>query len=229
MYNQLAESAGENVTRLGDIYGGASGGINAGYDAATANIADAYGSAQQQASDQMARLGIEDAAGQVLPSQALAQAQAISSLEQGRGSGLAATERYGASAGGFGSQMAQVAQQEGTEMNSAILASLQNRLNDSLAAEQAGASSGGGGGGMSVRDQLALREAYNRDVGGQLPLDERRFAFDVAQAAARPTNEFSEWKRNTFLELTLPQNGQKPIYTPDQATDYINNVELALG
>jgi hypothetical protein len=54
--------------------------------------------------------------------------------------------------------MAQVAQQQGTEMNAAILASLQNRLAESLAAEQTGGGGGGGGGGMSVRDQIALRE-----------------------------------------------------------------------
>jgi len=229
MYNQLGEQAGANVSRLEDIYSGAGEGINAGYDAATSNIQQAFGSAQQQAADQMARLGIEDAAGQVLPSQALAQAQAISSLEQGRGSGLSASERFGSSAGGFASQMAQTAQQQGTEMNSAILASLQNRLAESLAAEQSGGGGGGGGGGMSVSDQLRLREAYNQEVGGQLPLDERKFAFDVAQASAGNANDLSQWKRDTFLQLTLPQGGQKPLYTPEEATAYLNAVQSSIG
>lgn len=87
----------------------------------------------------MARLGIEDAASQILPTQALAQAEDISALEQGRGAGLSAAERYGASAGGFGSQMAQVAQQQGTEQNAAILQSLQRQLADSQLMETQGA------------------------------------------------------------------------------------------
>jgi hypothetical protein len=158
MYNALAGEAGANVGRIQDIYGGAGEGIGNVYDSATGNVADAYSSAQQQAADQMARLGIEAAAPAVIDPMALSQAQAVSGLEQGRASGQAAAERYGASAGGFGSQMAQVAQQQGTEMNAAILASLQNRLAESLAAEQTGGGGGGGGGGMSVRDQIALRE-----------------------------------------------------------------------
>jgi hypothetical protein len=147
MYNQLAEEAGANVERISGIYGGAGEGIGNVYDSATANVADAYGSAQQQAADQLARLGIEAAAPAVIDPMALSQAQAVSGLEQGRASGQAATERYGATAGGFGSQMAQVAQQQGTEMNAAILAALQQRLNDSILMEEQGrmASRGGGG------------------------------------------------------------------------------------
>lgn len=147
MYNQLAEQAGTNVERISDIYGGAGEGIGNVYDSATANVAGAYGSAQQQAADQLARLGIEAAAPSVINPMALSQAQAVSGLEQGRASGQAAAERYGASAGGFGSQMAQVAQQQGTEMNSAILAALQQRLNDSILMEEQGRMAGGGGGG----------------------------------------------------------------------------------
>jgi hypothetical protein len=225
MYNALGEEAGANVGRIQEIYGGAEQGIGNVYNSATGNVADAFGSAQQQAADQMARLGIEAAAPAVIDPMALAQAQAVSGLEQGRASGQAAAQRFGASAGGFGSQMAQVAQQQGTEMNAAILASLQNRLMDSLAAEQSGG--GGGGGGMSVRDQLALREAF--ESRGQLPLDERKFAFDVAQAAARPANEYSQWQRDKFVELTTPQRGQKPLFTPEEAQAYLNAVESSLG
>lgn len=144
MYNQLAGQAGENVGRIQDIYGGATAGIEAGYGSAAENIAQAYQSAQQQAADQMARLGIEEAAGQVLPSQALSQAEAVAGLEAGRAGGLSAAERYGASGAQFGSEMAQVAQQQGTEMNAAILAALQNRLNESLLAEAQGRATASG-------------------------------------------------------------------------------------
>lgn len=161
MYNQLAEQAGANVGRIEDIYGGAQEGIGGVYDSATGNVQQAFSSAQQQAADQLARLGIEAAAPTVIDPMALAQAQAVSGLEQGRASGQAAAERYGASAGGFGSQMAQVAQQQGTEMNAAILAALQNRLADSILMEEQGrmaARSGGGGsaGGLTPYQQAQL-------------------------------------------------------------------------
>jgi hypothetical protein len=165
MYNQLGEQAGANVGRIQDIYGGAQTGVGDIYDSATGNIEQAYSSAQQQAADQMARLGIEAAAPAVADPMALSQAQAVSGLETGRAGGLSALERYGATASDFGSQMAQTAQQQGTEMNAAILASLQNRLAESLAAEQSG---GGGGGGrsMSVSDMLKLDEARERFITG---------------------------------------------------------------
>ena len=224
MYNALGEEAGANVGRIQDIYGGASEGIGDVYGSAIGNVGDAYGSAQQQAADQLARLGIEAAAPAVINPMALSQAEAISQLEQGQAGGQAATERFGSAASGFGSQMAQVAQQQGTEMNAAILASLQNRLMDSLAAEQQGGG-GGGGGGMSVRDQLALREAYNRDVLGQMPLEEREFALREAQALADPVLSRSQRNRDLFLELTLPQDGQKPLMTDIEAEDYIRALE----
>jgi hypothetical protein len=213
MYNALAEEAGANVGRIQDIYGGAGQGIGSVYDSAAGNVADAYGSAQQQAADQMARLGIEAAAPAVINPMALSQAQAVSGLEQGRASGQAAAERYGASAGGFGSQMAQVAQQQGTEMNAAILASLQNRLAESLAAEQTGGG-GGGGGGMSVSDMLKLREAYGQDVLGELPLEERKFAAERADAIIR--NSRSDEEAFNALVLPNPDTG-KPLMTPDEA------------
>ena len=131
MYKQLADSAGQNAEQIQGTYDTAIQGIGAGYDTAAQNVNDAYLSGQQQSADQMARLGIEAAAPAILPTQALAQGQAISNLEQGRGSGLAAANRYGATAGGFGQQMAQVAQQQGVEQNSSLLNSLQSRLSDS--------------------------------------------------------------------------------------------------
>ena len=178
MYNQLAEQAGANVERISGIYGGAGEGIGNVYDSATANVAGAFGSAQQQAADQLARLGIEAAAPTVIDPMALSQAQAVSGLEQGRASGQAAAQRYGATAGGFGSQMAQVAQQQGTEMNAAILAALQQRLNESLLMEEQGRASGGGGGGgrdpmRSAMDFLELQQMIEAPGAAQRELDMR--------------------------------------------------------
>jgi hypothetical protein len=179
MYDALGDEAAANVGRIEDIYGGAQAGIGDVYESAAANTADAYGSSQQQAADQLARLGIEAAAPAVVNPMALSQAEALSGLEAGRAGGEAATERYGASAGGFGSQMAQVAQQQGTEMNSAILAALQNRLNESLLMEeqgrQAAASSGGGGQSAvdAAMDYLRLQEMFNAPAMAQQELQLR--------------------------------------------------------
>jgi hypothetical protein len=128
MYSAAADRAGENVSRLGDIYGSAQAGIGAAYDTGTGNIEDAYASAQQQAADQMARLGIEAAAPTVIDPMALSQAESVSGLETGRAAGLSAANRYGATAQDFSSQMAQVLQQEGLGNNQALLAALQGRL-----------------------------------------------------------------------------------------------------
>ena len=187
MYNQLGESAGENVARLEDIYGGAQAGIGDIYGSAAANTADAYGSSQQQAADQLARLGIEAAAPAVVDPMALSQAEALSGLEAGKAGGQAAAERYGATAGGFGSQMAQVAQQQGTEMNSAVLAALQNRLNDTLLMEEQGrqaAASGGGGADpmSSAMDYLRLQEMFYAPQ-----VAEQEMQFKAAQIAADNT------------------------------------------
>lgn len=187
MYNQLGESAGENVARLEDIYGGAQTGIGDVYGSAAANTADAYGSSQQQAADQLARLGIEAAAPAVVNPMALSQAEALSGLEAGKASGQAAAERYGATAGGFGSQMAQVAQQQGTEMNAAVLNALQNRLNETLLMEeqgrQAAASGGGGADPMSSAMQfLKLQEMFNAPAVAQ-----QEMQFKAAQIAADNT------------------------------------------
>lgn len=128
MYAAAADRAGENVARLGDIYGGAQAGIGAAYDTGTGNVEEAYASAQQQAADQLARLGIEETAPTVVDPMALSQAESVASLESGRAAGLSAANRYGATAQDFGSQMAQVLQQEGLGQNQALLAALQGRL-----------------------------------------------------------------------------------------------------
>jgi hypothetical protein len=128
MYDQIAERAGENVGRIQDIYGGATAGIGQAYDTGVGNITDAYSSAQQQAADQMARLGIEAAAPTVIDPMALSQAESVAGLEAGRAAGLGATERYGASSGDFASQMAQVAQQEGAQYQTGVADALRRQL-----------------------------------------------------------------------------------------------------
>ena len=139
MYNQLAEQAGANQQQIADIYGGATENVGSVYDTSAGNVSDAFTSAQQQAADQMARLGIEQAAGQVIPQAAGRQASALAALEQGRAGGLSALERYGASSGDFASQMGQAAQQRGVEQNEFLLGALQRQLAESLGMEAQGA------------------------------------------------------------------------------------------
>jgi hypothetical protein len=139
MYNQLAERAGENQQRVADIYGSASAGLGSVYDDAASSTEAAYQSAQQQAADQMARLGIADTAAAVIPQAANRQASALASLEQGRAGGLSALGRYGASSGDFSSQMGQIAQQRGLEQNQALLGALQRQLAESQLMEAQGA------------------------------------------------------------------------------------------
>ena len=203
MYNQLAERAGENQQRVADIYGSASTGLGSVYDSATANTQQAFSSAQQQAADQMARLGIEEAAGQVIPQAAGQQASALAALEQGRAGGLSALGRYGASSGDFSSQMGQVAQQRGLEQNQALLGALQRQLAESQLMEAQGsydarlrapglardlfeASQLGQPQPMSIEDQIALQNA----------------AFRQGEAGVEQSNQV-ERLRNGLLETLL--------------------------
>lgn len=203
MYNQLAEQAGANQERIAGVYDTAQSGVGNVYDSATQNVANAYSSSQQQAADQLARLGIEAAAPAVINPAALSQAQAVSGLEQGRAGGLSALNRYGSTAQGFASQMGQVAQQQGTEFNSALLNSLQRQLADSLGMEAQGAynarlqapglardlyeaSQIGQPQSLSIEDQLAMQEAASRQ----------------AEAAVEQYNQTNRI-RNDYLELLL--------------------------
>lgn len=127
MYKQLAESAGENVERIKDIYGGAEQGVGETYGGAIGTAEDAYASAQQQAADQLARLGIEEAAPQVVNPMALSQAETISNLASNQAAGLGAVQRFGATGQDFASQMAQVGQQQGLEATGAILRDMAQR------------------------------------------------------------------------------------------------------
>jgi len=128
MYNEYAAETQANVDRIGDIYGGAEAGIGETYAGATGNIEDAYASAQQQAADQMARLGIEEAAPAVLDPMALSQAETLSNLETGRASSLGATQQFGATAGGFATDMATIAQQQALENQRSLTDQLADQL-----------------------------------------------------------------------------------------------------
>jgi hypothetical protein len=128
MYDQIASRAGENVQRIGDIYGGATAGIGEVYDRSIGSVGDAYASSQQQAADQLARLGIEEAAPAILDPMSRSQAESQALLEAGRASGLGAAQRYGASSGDFASQMAQVAQQEGAQYQTGVADALRRQL-----------------------------------------------------------------------------------------------------
>jgi hypothetical protein len=122
MYAELGESADANVQRITDIYNTGTANLGDIYSSAAQGTQDAYASAQQQAADQMARLGIEAAAPTVLDPMAMSQAGALSGIEAQRASGLGATQQYGMTAQDFSSQMQQVAQQEGLEVTSSIMA-----------------------------------------------------------------------------------------------------------
>jgi hypothetical protein len=210
MYKELAKEAGANQKRVSDVYDTAKGDVGAVYDSASQNIADAYASSQQQATDQMARLGLADAAGMVLPQAATQQAAALSGIEQGRAGGLGAVQRYGTTAQDFASQMGQVAQQQGTEFNTALLNSLQRQLAESLAMETQGAydarlrapglanelyqaSQIGQPQGPSFSDQLAMQ--------GQ--------AFSQGQAAVDQYNQ-NERMRQDYLALLLKSGFKYP-------------------
>lgn len=127
MYAQLAGEAEANMQRISDIYGSAQATSGDVFGGSAQNIEDAYASASQQAADQMARLGVEAAAPAVFNPMALSQAEAVSGIERAGAASLDALGRYGATAQDFGSQMAQVGQQQGLEVTSAILRDMQQR------------------------------------------------------------------------------------------------------
>lgn len=128
MYNQYAEEAAANAARVADIYGGAQQGIGETYTGSAQAIEDAYASAQQQAADQMARLGIQEAAPAVVNPMALSQAESLAGVEAGRAAGLGAIQRYGATGRDFASSMAQIAQQQAVEQQDRFTSQLADQL-----------------------------------------------------------------------------------------------------
>lgn len=127
MYAKLADDAGANVERIKDIYGGAEQGVGQAYEGAKGTTEAAYASAQQQAADQLARLGIAEAAPAVIDPMALSQAEAVSNLAASEGAGQSAVTQRGATSRDFASQMAQVGQQQGLEATAQILREMGQR------------------------------------------------------------------------------------------------------
>lgn len=128
MYNDYANEAAANAQRVADIYAGAEQGIGGTYEGAKAQTEAAYGSAQQQAADQLARLGIEAAAPAVANPMALSQAEAVSNLIANQAAGEGAIQRFGATGGDFASSMAQIAQQQSVENQAAASQQLADQL-----------------------------------------------------------------------------------------------------
>lgn len=132
MYAQLAGEAEANMQRISDIYGSAQATSGDVFGGSAQNIEDAYASASQQAADQMARLGVEAAAPAVFNPMALSQAEAVSGIEREGASALDALMRYGTTAQDFGSQMAQVGQQQGLEVTASIMRDIQRRQAEAM-------------------------------------------------------------------------------------------------
>ena len=202
MYDQIASRAGENVERIQDIYGGAQAGIGEAYDIGTGNIQDAYSSSQQQAADQMARLGIEAAAPTVLDPMALSQAESVAGLEGGRAAGLSAANRYGASAQDFASQMAQVAQQEGAGYQTSVADALRRQLmnlemQQQQEAYQRAMQAPGLANDLFQASQLGQPEGLTFEQ--QLALD--RFAFEQAEAAEKIASRLPRAQAERYGEL----------------------------
>jgi hypothetical protein len=128
MYNEYAAQAQQNAQSVADIYSGAEAGIGETYGGARDVVESAYGSAQQQAADQMARLGIEETAPAVINPMALSQAEDVSNLAANEAAGTGAIQRYGATGRDFASNMAQVAQQQGMEIQGGFLDQLADQL-----------------------------------------------------------------------------------------------------
>jgi len=182
MYNEYAAETQANVDRIGDIYGGAEAGIGETYAGATGNIEDAYASAQQQAADQMARLGIEEAAPAVLDPMALSQAETLSNLETGRASSLGATQQFGATAGGFATDMATIAQQQALENQRSLTDQLADQLFEiemqRMQAQQAYNPY------QRAMQELETRQAFENFYNPQVdPLEQQQMMMDLAGIA----------------------------------------------
>ena len=202
MYDQIASRAGENVQRVSDIYSGASEGIGSVYDTASANTEQAYASAQQQAADQMARLGIEAAAPAVLNPAALSQAEAVANLESGRASGLGATERYGASSGDFASQMAQVAQQEGAQYQTSVTDALRRQMmNLEMQQQQDAYQRAMQAPGLAQQLQSVSQLNQEQGLTPEQQLAYERFAFEQGQAGADIALEQEQARNVRYQEL----------------------------
>jgi len=202
LYNQLAEGAEQNVAQLEDIYGGARAGVGEAYDIGTGATEQAYQSAQQQAADQLARLGIEEAAPRVIDPMALSQAEAQSALESGRSAGLAGVARSGATAQDFASQMAQVGQMQGAEYQRSVADQLRRQLLGLELQAQQGAyqralQAPGLAQDLYAASQLGQPQGLSFEQ--QLELD--RFAYQQAQDAAEIQMQLDQRDSERYTQL----------------------------
>ncbi len=214
MYAQLADSAGENMQRVADVYDSAR--IQSGdvFGGSAQNIEDAYGSASQQAADQMARLGIEAAAPGVLDPMALSQAEAVSGIERAGAGSLDALTRYGASAQDFGGQMAQVGQQQGLEVSQQILRDMAQRQAE--AAFQRSQAQANFNPYANAFQQLEFENMWNQP-GLQAEEAERQRAFEMAKLDIERRMQFDE---------NLRRDVQRYM---DQGLEYDDAVEAVLN
>jgi hypothetical protein len=167
-----------------------------------ADVTDAYSSAQQQAAEQRARLGIEEAAPLTSDPMARSQAESQALLGAGRASGVSAAERYGASSGDFASQMAQVAQQEGAQYQTGVADALRRQLMNLEMQEQQDAyqramQAPGLAQQLAQASQLGQPEGLSFEQ--QLALD--RFAFEQAEAAAEIASRLPRAQAQRYQQL----------------------------
>lgn len=217
LYNELASEAEANMQRINDIYGSAQMTSGDVYGGAAQNIEGAYGSAQQQAADQMARLGIEAAAPAVINPMALSQAEAVAGVESAGAGALDALNRYGSTAQGFGSQMAQVAQQQGLEVSNQILRDMAQRQAEAVfQMEQARANYNPYANAMQ---QLEFEQMYNEPMlrGAEREQD---FAFEMAKEQVRAMAQYD----NEIMSNVIDLMGEG--YTYDEAIEMITNTRM---
>jgi hypothetical protein len=209
MYKEIAKEAEGNLGRVKDIYGGSEAGIGQAYDIGTGNIEQAYQSAQQQAADQMARLGVEAAAPAVMDPMALSQAEAVAGLETGRSAGLSANERYGSTAQNFASQMAQATQQEGAEYQTSVADSLRRQLlNIELQQQQDAYNRAMQAPGLAQDLFSASQIGQPQGMTWEQQFAENQEAFKRAESAARIEMEYGKRASEAYTYLTSREGGR---------------------
>ena len=222
MYAQLADSAEENMQRIQDIYGSAQATSGDVFGQSAQSIEDAYASSSQQAADQMARLGVEAAAPAALNPMALSQAEALSGIERAGAASLDALGRYGTTAEGFGSQMAQVGQQQGLEVSNAIMRDMaQRQAEAAFMREQARADFN-----PYARAMQQMEAEQMFDSMGQPSIEMQKLMFQMEEAMAKGQLEYQRWKRNRIDELSTAQSpGARPEMTREEAEAHVNWLE----
>lgn len=211
MYRQLAKDAEDNMARVGRVYEGAEKGVGDVYASTEGVVGESYASAQQQAADQLARLGIEEAAPQVINPMALSQAEAMSNIATGRGAALGATEQFGATAQDFATQMGQVGQQQGLEVSNQILRDMAQRQAEAMfQMEQARASYNPY---ASALQEMEARQVFNQM---QNPQTDPEMEFKAIQYFTDTT--LSRQEKLISLQQDLFNEGvQNRKYTNDSA------------